>query len=257
MAVNPVNAIEVNHGPFFSRRCALCAAENIQSCGLCAGCRNDIKPVSAFCRVCAMPIHIGNVCGRCLNSPAPPWEYIYAAFIYAWPLNRLLLQLKFHQNLNAARYLAELGSSAIASISTLQPRPDLMVRVPLQRKRLLQRGYNQAHELARIVGRSLSIHVDADACQRLQSTHTQTGLDARQRRANVRGVFTADARKVRGRIVAVVDDIITTTSTVRELSRSLKQAGAAAVVVWAIAKQPLGSSRFRCPDSSPTGRFAR
>lgn len=257
MAVNPVDAIEVNRDPFFPCRCVLCAAENVHACGLCAGCRNDIKPVSTFCRVCAMPIPVGNVCGRCLNSPAPPWEYIYAAFNYTWPLNRLLLQLKFHQNLNAARYLAELGSSAIASISTLQPRPDLIVPVPLHRKRLLQRGYNQAHELARILGRSLSIHVDPGACQRLQPTHTQTGLNARQRRANVRGVFTADARKVRGRIVAVVDDIITTTSTVRELSRSLKQSGAGAVVVWAIAKQPLDSSRFRYPDSSPTGRFAR
>jgi ComF family protein len=107
--------------------------------------------------------------------------------------------------------------------------------VPLHRERLLERGYNQADEIARIWSRELAIPVDRKALIRTRATPSQSGLSARQRELNVRRAF-AYQPKHEYRHVALVDDIVTTGSTVSEIARALHRAGVDYVEVWALAR---------------------
>ena len=113
--------------------------------------------------------------------------------------------------------------------------PDCILPVPLHRKRLRQRGYNQSIELARPVAKAFDIPLDLESVVRIRNTHTQTGLDQKQRRKNMRSAFLA-VKPLTGLHIAIVDDVVTTTSTVNELARIVKKAGATRVDVWSIAR---------------------
>ena len=119
-----------------------------------------------------------------------------------------------------------------------QPRPDLLVAPPLTPSRLRQRGFNQALEIAKVVGRSHGVHVLLDALAKTRETVPQPSLSARERRANLRGAFACRA-DVRGLSVAVVDDVITTGGTVLSIAQALREAGAAHVCAWSVARTPL------------------
>jgi ComF family protein len=115
--------------------------------------------------------------------------------------------------------------------------PDLILPVPLHATRLRERGYNQAAEIARTVGRELSIPVDLRSCARVLATTPQSGLEQKARRRNVRGAFRV-VRSPGADRIAILDDVVTTGSTVSELSKALLKAGAERVDVWAAARTP-------------------
>ena len=113
--------------------------------------------------------------------------------------------------------------------------PERIIPVPLHAQRISQRGFNQAAELARYLSRALAIPIAINAVTRVRQTSPQTGLPENSRRKNVRGAFHARA-DVYGRHVAIVDDVVTTGSTVSELALTLKRSGAKRVDVWALAR---------------------
>lgn len=110
-----------------------------------------------------------------------------------------------------------------------------LVPVPLHGGRLAERGFNQAHELARPLAARLGLPILSDVCARTAATPPQAGLPARQRRRNLRGAFSA-APCARGRHLAIIDDVMTTGSTASALAEALFEAGAASVEVWAVAR---------------------
>ncbi len=114
-------------------------------------------------------------------------------------------------------------------------RADVLMPVPLHRRRLAERGFNQAAEIARLLARRLDLKPTYDGLARLRATPAQSGLDRAARRRNLRGAF-ACRYPVRGLRVAVVDDVITTTSTVEAIAHSLKRAGATEVIIYALAR---------------------
>ncbi len=209
---------------------------------LCLGCQTDLPYQKQACQRCALPLHGVHddesgvaLCGNCLND-SPAYDRVLSVFTYASPVDRLIQDLKFHRKLHIARLLGEIMASHLAR--RVQTRPDLIIPVPLHSARLRERGYNQALELARPVARKLKIPIDYRSCERLRATPAQSDLPANERPRNVEGVFSITGN-VQGRHIAIIDDVMTTGSTVEELATALREAGAGAIDVWVCARASL------------------
>lgn len=250
--------------------CVLCGAPGEAGRDLCAGCHADLPLIGAHCARCAQPFSTsaastlasermanvmvssaspsadmsavmsagtGGICGRCQQAP-PPFARCTAAFRYEEPLSSLVVEIKFRSRLNLIRLLGELLTETLSADSERpdwQP-PAAIVPVPLHPRRLRTRGYNQALELARVVGRRLAIPVNHRCCRRTRATQAQTELDERLRLTNIRDAF--EVTEPLPRHLAILDDVVTTGATVSELARRLTQAGCERVDVWALARTP-------------------
>jgi len=141
-------------------------------------------------------------------------------------------RLKFHQDLPMARLL---GQSLAASVAAARFRPDAIVPVPLHPRRLRRRGFNQSVEIARPLADRIRAPLIVDGVDRVRDTPNQAGLNRRERRRNLLNAFdvTADLREMN---VAIVDDVMTTGETVRQLARALRKAGAGSIAVWVVAR---------------------
>jgi ComF family protein len=216
--------------------CLLCGRAGSGDIDLCGDCVADLPRNDPACSVCAEPLSsadaAGRVCGECLRDP-PPFRSSFVPYRYAYPLDHLVRGLKFRNELACGRALGEVFSQCV--LARGEPLPDAIVPVPLAPRRYRQRGYNQASELALAIGRSTGVVVKTDVVIRQRETAEQAGLDRKVRRKNVRGAFTAVA-PLHARSVAILDDVVTTGSTVRELAAVLQEAGAEQVEVWAIAR---------------------
>jgi len=209
----------------FGGSCFLCrgAARGL----LCGECDAELpRLLQPLCPRCALPSPAGAICGRCLRE-APHYDATIAALEYRFPADALVQALKFRGELA----LASLLGTALAGRVSLED-IDSVIPVPLSSSRLRSRGYNQAVEIARHVARE---KLDLTACVRVGDSAPQTGLDLASRRHNVRGAFRC-TRPLEGARVAVVDDVMTTGATLDEIARVLKQAGAARVVNWVVAR---------------------
>ncbi|MHB1213691.1 MAG: double zinc ribbon domain-containing protein [Thiobacillus sp.] len=216
----------------FPFTCLLCG----QTSGpghLCGACQADLPWHSQpQCPRCALPTPDGQVCGACLKHP-PAFDHTRAALVYAFPLDRLIPRLKYQGQLAIAPALGECLAQAAAS----SPRPDCLIAMPLHAKRIRERGFNHASEIARAVAKRLDLPLDATSCQRLRDTPPQMGLKHDARRRNVRGAFSCSSA-VQGLRVAIVDDVMTTGTSLDELAKTLKQAGALEVDNWVVARTP-------------------
>jgi ComF family protein len=171
-------------------------------------------------------------CGECQKRP-PKYVRAHAAYHYAPPIDRLIHGLKYQGKLHYARvlgnHLAQHLDAARAS------RPDAIIPVPLHRSRLRERGYNQALEIARPLARCLNVPVHFDHIYRVRPTATQAELPRKKRRGNVRNAFQID-RDYSGMSVSVVDDVMTTGSTVDSFAACLRRAGAESISIWVVAR---------------------
>jgi ComF family protein len=209
--------------------CPLCGAES-NHLGLCDGCRGDLPDLGAACHLCAAPLPQAGTCGPCLQRP-PPFTTV-CAFRYESPLSDLLIELKFHGRLVVARLLGGLLAERLAGLPVA--RPEVVVPVPLHPQRLRERGYNQALELARPVARRLGLRLAPELGVRLRPTASQSDLDLVERRRNVRSAFAAAGPVPRS--VAIIDDVVTTGSTVGAFAEALRRGGAEEIQVWAVAR---------------------
>jgi ComF family protein len=217
--------------------CVLCAAPG-QSDGfdLCAGCMSELPVNANACTQCGEQL-TGScealLCGACLRKP-PRYQSTYCAYRYSYPIDHLVRALKYHDRLAHARVLGELLARSLVHTRT-EPWPEMLLPVPLADGRYRERGFNQADEVAEQLRKRLAIPVRADLLQRKRATREQAGLDKSGRRKNVRNAF-AMCAPLAAKHVAIIDDVITTGSTVNEIARVLKRAGAETVEVWAVAR---------------------
>lgn len=221
-------------------RCAVCQADgNGFEARLCGDCRARFGGTAARCERCALPVPAGvAVCGSCLRAP-PPWRRAVAACDYAYPWDGLVGALKFEAALDLAPVLARQLEHAIRQAAA--PAVDRVLPIPLAAARLRERGYNQALLLARALGGPLGLPVEVDALRRPVDTARQADLPRAGRAANVRGAFVVDPSALgalRGRALALVDDVMTTGATAAEATRVLLGAGAQSVQVWVVARTP-------------------
>jgi ComF family protein len=155
-----------------------------------------------------------------------------AALRYQAPVDRLVLDLKYHRKLDRSRVLGELLA---ARLGDLDVRPNAILPVPLHRTRLRERGYNQSLEIARVVAARLRLPLLSNAAVRVRATTAQAALPLARRARNVRNAFAASA-DLKGLHVAIVDDVMTSGHTVGALAKALRRAGATSVSVWVVAR---------------------
>jgi len=220
----------------FPATCILCGAAGVGDRDLCAGCAAELPQNQDACWRCAQPFSTtkppDTLCRRCQRQP-PPFTRTISAFRYQGAVPFLMISAKFEGKLNVARLLGQCLAERV--IAAAQPLPEVLIPVPLHPQRLRERGYNQSLEIARVVGRELQIPVDYQSCARVLATTPQTELSARARRHNLRGAF-ALTRSPQWSRVALIDDVMTTATTVSELSRVLALAGVAEIEIWAVAR---------------------
>ena len=206
---------------------------------VCAACLTRGSGAAHRCGRCALGTPLATaLCGACLLDP-PPYAHAIAAFDYAAPWDGLIARFKFNDALELGPSLTQPLLRAIRSSGVALP--ELLLPVPLSEIRLRERGYNQAWEIARRLGKALALRADPHLLLRTKDTPHQLALAPGARAANVRGAFAVEPlrlRELRGTRVAVVDDVLTSGATAAEITRTLLQAGVANVQVWVLARTP-------------------
>ncbi|KAA3638197.1 MAG: ComF family protein [Proteobacteria bacterium] len=204
-------------------RCVICQCSAKKL--LCTGCQTLIKAPQAGCRCCAKPLpklsdcNNSRLCADC-RKRLPVFDQIFCAGVYQSPGSNWVLALKFSGHLHWARAMAELMTPCLADVPLDWP----LVAIPLHRKRLLKRGYNQAHEIARLLAQFSGRQALSDVIIRRKDTAMQATLPEKKRQANVRNAFAVVDRDLPP-VVILVDDVLTTGQTLSAAAAVLKKAG--------------------------------
>lgn len=217
-------------------RCVLCGLASHRPQDLCSVCEADLPDLSHPCPRCALPMPSGvtGLCGPCQLRP-PRYLSLSAACSYEDPADLLVQALKFRGLRAAARVMAEVMYERLPAASP--PRDALLLPVPLHPWRQWRRGFNQsaliARELARLGGWTLL----TGAVKRQRSTKPQSGLNRSARRRNLAGAFQARSGRIPAKII-IIDDVVTTGTTLDALTHTLLHAGASEIHGWAFARTP-------------------
>jgi ComF family protein len=172
-----------------------------------------------------------------VGAAEPPLELLVAPFDYAFPVDAALKALKFRRRLDYAPVFAEI----LWRVGTVLPHDiDALLPVPLHWRRHAMRGFNQATELSRRLSAGTGLPLLSNFV-RSRPTTFQSGLAAAERRRNLRHAFTVHGT-CRAQHVLIIDDVITTGATCRELARQAIAAGAKKVSVLAVARSAAASS---------------
>lgn len=209
--------------------CLLCAADSSGDL-FCPGCAADLPGLpEATCPQCCETTALGERCGACLKDP-PAFSRTIAVFRYEFPVDRLVQALKYGHQLPLATWFGQrLGEKVVAA------EHDLLLPLPLHPSRLASRGFNQAAEIARMISRLHDIPMNADCLTRTRATSPQAALPLKERPGNVRGAFECSA-DLGGQRILLVDDVMTSGSTLRECARILKLHGAARITLAVAAR---------------------
>lgn len=213
----------------FGGSCFLCRGEAADI--LCAQCDAELPRLQGpHCPRCALASPGGVACGRCLTQP-PHYDATVAALAYGFPTDVLVQALKFRSDLA----LAPLFGKLLHEKAAVRERVDFLLPVPLSAHRLRGRGFNQSLEIARHVARATGARLAPELCERTRDTPPQLDLPMDERAKNVRGAFHCP-RLLAGAKIAVLDDVMTTGSTLDEIAATLKRAGAVRVENWVLAR---------------------
>lgn len=209
--------------------CLLCAASSGNRL-LCRACEDGLPRLpEAHCPRCALPTTNGEICGRCL-AKTPYYDRTLALFLYDFPIDKLIQAFKYGHRLVLGPYFGEQLAERSRHFEA-----DLIVPLPLHPRRLRERGFNQALELARPIGKAGRIPIQAGSCRRTRDTATQTDLPWRERAKNVRGAFDCSS-DFSGKRLLLVDDVMTTGASLNELARTVKLHGAIDVSLLVVAR---------------------
>ncbi|PTY37898.1 hypothetical protein BGP77_15645 [Saccharospirillum sp. MSK14-1] len=213
--------------------CPLCEQSSYNG-ELCELCRSWLQPLVDPCPGCGAPNTLAPLCGRCQRQP-PAWHRLSVAWPLVGACRFMIHQMKYHQDYASARALAEHW------VRVVDPAPGAaevaLLPVPVHRRKLNERGFNQAQWLAAIWSRSLGIPV-WQGVNKVRPTPALEGLNRRQRKAALQGVF--EVTQLAPARLIIVDDVLTTGATAAELSRQLLTQGVGRIEVWTLARTPLG-----------------
>ncbi len=225
----------------FPRRCACCGVDCASEPGhLCWDCRQAIAVVQPpFCDTCGMPV-AGRVdhrfeCHQC-GERSPKFDRARSAARFDGPVREAVHAFKYNGAFWVERDLVDLLESGLR-VQYAGEQVDLVVPVPLFRARFRERGYNQSELLARALARRVGLDCGSRVLRRVRDTGSQTKLTASGRLSNVLQAFDVRRpRAVAGRVVLVVDDVMTTGATLSDCARVLRRAGARRVLALTVAR---------------------
>jgi ComF family protein len=220
-------------------QCILCGHGSDGLRPLCGHCELSLPYSQSPCLRCGIELAINtpaaSLCGLCLKRP-PIFDRCYPLLRYVFPIPSLMSRFKDGAQFTEGALLASLLASKVAQ----QPhRPHMLIPVPLHSRRLRQRGFNQSQLIAAHIAAQCAVPVRGDVCARQRNTPSQRGLDRRLRRKNLLNAFHISAayrNELQDQHVAIVDDVVTTTSTANILANLLKSHGARTVDVYCIAR---------------------
>ena len=225
-------------------RCPLChlPADGLHSVW-CSHCLARF-PSLPYCHHCGNTLTAdAEHCGQCLISPRP-WQRFYRLGEYQFPLRHLIHQLKFQRKFWLAQPLGELMAQQID-----EPAP-LLLPIPLHPLRLLQRSFNQSSLIAQAIARQTGSQLDTRRLKRQRYTPPQHTLSKAQRQHNLEQAFILKGGKLPSH-VALVDDVVTTGTTVAEAATLLRQAGVKRIDVYCLSFTPPEKTAEKSPRSVP------
>ncbi len=219
---------------FFPNYCRVCTSLLKTNSLLCPSCYANLPWNNHACLTCALPLSQGQQCGACLLDPLST-NICLSPFIYQPPISNLITQLKFQHQLWCSRLLGRLLASAIQQRYQNLALPECIIPIPLHAKRLRQRGFNQALEIAKPLAAQLNIPLLYNYYSRHKNTEPQSQLTAAVRRRNMSAAFSS-RRLPSAKYIAILDDVMTTGQTVREFKKVLLQQGIPKIDIWSCAR---------------------
>jgi ComF family protein len=197
----------------------------------CEACDSALAYFNApHCPVCALPTPTGEVCGRCLAQP-PLFTHTTAVFDYSFPLDKLIQNMKYSEQLALAHAFAKKLVQRIDKNKL----PDYVIAMPLHPAKLRERGFNQSLLIATTVARKLNLKLLPNACQRVRDTPPQSALPWKERKKNVRNAFFCN-KDLTGKHIVLVDDVLTTGASLNALAEAVSKKGAIKISAWVVAR---------------------
>lgn len=237
----PLLASLIKHIP---SPCALCHSNSNN--GICDDCYNRyLTSQLPRCSTCGntLPFHdIDNtnlLCGDCVKKP-PSFDETIIATDYEPPLDQLVHLLKFHANLAMAPVMGKLIVRAFQKKAVVSL-PDYLIAVPLGKRRLIERGFNQSLEIARTLSRSMKVDLVFDMIERNRETEKQSTMSLKERKKNIHKAFSVideNRHLIEGSHIGIIDDVMTTGDTLEEIALELKKAGARRITNFVFARTP-------------------
>ena len=228
---------------FLPPRCIKCGAILSDDDGLCPECFNQLNFITApYCYKCGHPFEeVVNkksqklLCGRCSKKQKTPFRLNRSALIYDDISKDLILALKFMDKTENAKVLAKWLN--IAGKDIWKEGVDILVPIPLHYTRLVKRKYNQSALLAKELSKLCHVPVDYTSVIKHKATKPQVAFSGKERIQNVKGVFSVKHQdKIKGKRVVLIDDVMTTGSTLKECALAIKAAGAKSVDTLTVAR---------------------
>lgn len=219
----------------FSGVCVLCRQYYKGSDAICEACYAYFKPLPSACPKCALPVskELPAACRNCATNTLA-FDQTIVAYCFEEPLRTLLLRYKYQGALYFRSIFIRLMKEALTQAQQPNLKTEFLIPVPLHIKRLRKRGFNQAAEFTKILGKHYRIPYSLHACKRLNLTSAQVNSTADQRRQNLLNAFSI--KPLPYHHVTLVDDVMTTGSTAHALARILKAQGVKTVSVWCCAR---------------------
>ncbi len=213
--------------------CALCGHYHDNHTVLCDFCIHLLIPIKYSCKYCMQPLVDDKllICGYCIKK-RPYFDRIITNYLFIEPLRTLLHDFKYNHALYLRDFFAQLMLKN-QQIYTIDP-PDCLIPMPLHKKRIKSRGFNQAAEITKLLSKALKIAYNNNICKKILHTAPQVGLTAVQRYKNLQNSFIV--KKSQYKYVVIVDDLVTTGSTANELAKVCKQSGIERVDIWCCAR---------------------
>ena len=224
-------------------QCLVCALKSNNKL-ICHYCEKKILAKRCYCRHCALPLNKhSDYCGDCLTKDYL-FDHIHALGDYNKPLSTLIKQLKYQQQLMAGELLANLLLASILQRYSEQQLSgfDFLLAVPLHAKKLQQRGFNQAQIICDSLHKQLGIPMLNKQILRAKETVAQEGLNIKRRKTNLHNAFIVNQnaqQNLSGKNIIIIDDVVTTGSTINSLCNTLKKKGVNNITVFCISRTSL------------------